>query len=57
MAISTYAELQTAVTDWMARSDLSGNAADFITLGEARLNRKLPLRELTDQACVVYALD
>lgn len=46
MAISTYAELQTAVTDWMARSDLSGNAVDFITLAEARLNRKLPLREL-----------
>lgn len=41
MAISTYSELQTAVTDWMARSDLSGNAADFIMLGEARLNREL----------------
>lgn len=42
MAISTYAELQTAVSDWMARSDLSGNAADFITLAEARLNREIP---------------
>lgn len=41
MAISTYAELQTAITDWMARSDISASAADFITLGEARLNRIL----------------
>lgn len=42
MAISTYAELKTAISDWMARADLSGNAADFITLAEARLNREIP---------------
>lgn len=41
MAIGTYSELQAAIADWMARSDVSGNAADFITLGEARLNRLL----------------
>lgn len=41
MAISTYAELQTAITDFMARNDVSGKAADFIALGEARLNRLL----------------
>jgi hypothetical protein len=45
MTISTYSELQTAVTDWMARSDLSGNAVDFITLAEARLNRLIPAVE------------
>lgn len=45
MAISTYAELKTAVTNWMARSDLSGDAADFITLAEARLNRQIPAVE------------
>lgn len=45
MAISTYSELKTAVTDWMARSDLSGNAADFIRLAEARFNRILPYVE------------
>ena len=42
MAISTYAELKTFVQDMMARSDLSGNVADFITLAEARLNREIP---------------
>lgn len=41
MAISTFTELKTAVTDWMARADLSGDAADFIMLGEAWLNREL----------------
>ena len=41
MSISTYTELKTAISDWMARSDVSGSAADFITLGEARLNRLL----------------
>lgn len=41
MSISTYSELKTAIADWMARSDVSGSAADFITLGEARLNRLL----------------
>lgn len=41
MAISTYAELKTAVADWMARGDLSGYPADFITLAEAKLNRQL----------------
>jgi hypothetical protein len=42
MSISTYAELQTAVLDWMSRSDLTGNVEDFITLAEAKLNRKIP---------------
>lgn len=41
MAISNYTELQSAVTDWMARTDVSGSAADFIALGEAQLNRLL----------------
>jgi hypothetical protein len=41
MSISNYSELQTAITEWMDRSDLTGNAADFITLAEARLNRRL----------------
>jgi hypothetical protein len=41
MSIGTYAELQAAITDFMARSDVSGNAANFIALGEARLNRLL----------------
>jgi len=45
MAISTYSELKTAIADYMARSDLTGNVADFITLAEARLNRLLKMVE------------
>lgn len=41
MSISNYSELKTAISDWMARNDVSGVAADFITLGEAKLNRLL----------------
>lgn len=41
MAIANYADLKSALTNWMARLDLAGEAADFITLGEARLNREL----------------
>ncbi len=41
MSITNYSELKAAITDWMARTELSGNAADFVTLAEARLNRLL----------------
>ena len=45
MTISTYTELKSAVTTWMTRSDLAGEAADYITLAEAALNRELPAVE------------
>ncbi|WP_313195857.1 hypothetical protein [Shinella zoogloeoides] len=41
MAISNYAELQTEITDWMARNDVQGKATTFIQLAESRLNRLL----------------
>lgn len=41
MAISTYSELKAAITNWMDRSDLTGTAADLITLAEAKLNRQI----------------
>ena len=40
---TTYSELKASVSDWMARSDVSGVAAEFIALGEARLNRKIEM--------------
>jgi len=46
MAISTYAELQTAVASWLNRDDLTTNIPDFITLCEARLNRVLRTRAM-----------
>ena len=44
MAISTYAELQTAVANWLDRDDLSARIPEFIALAEARMNRVLRLR-------------
>ena len=46
MAISTYAELKTAVASWLNRDDLTANIPDFITLCEARLNRVLRTRAM-----------
>jgi hypothetical protein len=47
MAISTYTELKAAIEAWLSRqgdASITANAADFISLAEARLNRDLPLR-------------
>src|SRR5688500_16007598 len=44
--ISTYAELQTAITNWLHRSDLSAYIADFISLGEARIGREVKARQM-----------
>ena len=41
MPIANYTQLKQAVSDFMARADVLGNAADFIALGEAGLNREL----------------
>ena len=41
MAITTYAELQTAVGNWLMRSDLTTAIPDFITLSEAQMQRDL----------------
>lgn len=45
MAISTYTELKSAITDYMEREELSGKAEEWISLAEARLNRKLEVVE------------
>lgn len=50
MTLSTYADLQTQLTNWSARSDLTPYYPDFITLFEAAACRKLKVRpmEATD---------
>lgn len=46
MALTTYAELKTSIADYLHRSDLDDSTISlFVTLGEARLNRKLKLLE------------
>lgn len=56
MAIATYADLQSAIADWINRADLTTRIPDFIALAEARMMRKLRLRMLeteTDYTTVV----
>lgn len=46
MAISTYAELKTAVANWLNRSDLTTYIPDLIMLGEGRIYRDLRIRTM-----------
>lgn len=46
MAISTNAELKTAVASWLHRSDLTTTIPDFIALCESDLRRDLRVREM-----------
>lgn len=46
MPFSNYGDLKTAITDWMDRTDITGNADDFVTLAEAGLNRELEALEV-----------
>jgi hypothetical protein len=41
VAVTSYSELQTAVENWLARSDLSARVPEFITLTEGQMSRKL----------------
>lgn len=42
----TYSSLQNAVTDWLARGDLTSNIPDFIMLFENEVNRTLRTRQM-----------
>ncbi len=48
MALTTYAELKDAIADQLARSDLTTQIPDFITLFEAEANRELFHHRLTE---------
>lgn len=56
MAITTYTELQTAVANWLNRSDLTTRIPEFIALAEARLNRDLSLRTMESNEAVVTVI-
>jgi hypothetical protein len=48
MAITNYTELQSAVADFLARSDLTSKIPDFIAIAEARLSHALRAHEMQD---------
>jgi hypothetical protein len=46
MAISTYAELQTAAANWLDRTDLTARVPEFIDLAESTFNRTIRNRQM-----------
>jgi hypothetical protein len=50
MAITTYTELQTAVANWLDRTDLAARVPEFIALAEAQMNRRLRVRQMVTRA-------
>jgi hypothetical protein len=50
MAISTYAELKTAIAARLGRSDLTAELGDFIALAEADLNAILRCRQMEQRS-------
>lgn len=52
MSITTYAELQTAVANWLDRDDLETRVTEFITLAEADIFDDLRIREMQTRADV-----
>ncbi|MEQ8736699.1 MAG: hypothetical protein RIC29_17385 [Rhodospirillaceae bacterium] len=50
MALTTYAELQSAIADWLNRTDLAARIPDFIALTESSLNRDLRTQDMVASA-------
>jgi len=46
MSLATYSDLQTSIANYLARSDLTSQIPDFITLAENRLRRELRVRQM-----------
>lgn len=55
MPFTTYAELLTAVGDWLARDDLAAQIPDFITLFETTAARRLKTRNMEATASLTPA--
>ena len=50
MAITTYAELQTSMANFLARTDLTDRLPEFISIAEARMSRELEARSQEKRA-------
>ena len=55
MSISTYAELQTAVANWLARDDLTARVPEFISLAEDRIAHDLRIRAMETSADITIS--
>lgn len=57
MAITTYAELQTAIANFLGRSDLTDRIKEFIELTEAALNKEIIHRRMETRTTVATIAD
>lgn len=57
MAISTYAELVTALSNWLDRSDVSARAPEFIALAEDTINKRLRIRAMENRATATVSTE
>lgn len=48
MALDTYANLKTAIGDWLNRSDLTAVIPDFVTLAEVEMKRRIRRTSISD---------
>jgi hypothetical protein len=52
MSFDTYANLQTSIANYLARSDLTTQIPDFIKFAETRLRRELRIRQMISLATI-----
>lgn len=50
MAITTHAQLLTAISTWLDDNQYTANASDFVTLGENRIRRELRVSQMEARA-------
>lgn len=55
--IESYSDLQTAVANWLDRTDLTARIPEFIQLTEAKLRRKLRRRSVRDTITLTSGVD
>jgi len=57
MALANYSQLKASIADWLNRADLTAAIADFITLAEAQISRRLvmagPVRSMMGRSDAV----
>lgn len=53
MAISTLTELNTAVANWLSRSDLTSRIPEFVTLAQARINRLVKAQAMETKSMTI----
>lgn len=57
MAITSYSELKTAVSDWTGRSDLTAKLSDFVAMAESKLADRMILKDYESEESLTLTTD